>query len=117
MRKIQCINLFILLFFLMIGMLFATEPVVTADSLKINKSDSLEVFDYNKPLIPGLVGQTKTFYLKDGNIFNGLIKNIDEKGNVTLNTEEGVLVLPYKEILEETVVINKKTEQLYPGSF
>lgn len=76
------------------------NPYLVTDSLKAKTSDEF--------VIPGVIGQSKTFYLKDGNIFNGRIDVIDDKGNVTLMTDEGKLFLPHQEILEETVQILKK---------
>jgi len=70
--------------------------------------DSTEVVSVNDPVIPGKVGSFRTFYLKDGNVFYGEIKAIAVNGDVTLEAEEGILSLPYTEILEETVTITKK---------
>ncbi len=101
------------LIILSVLMLFIVGIYAQTGSKTQNRSsysivDSLKSDDNDSPLVPGIIGQTKTFYLKDGNVFNGVIKAISKDGDVTLISDEGTFVLPYNEILEETVVIMKK---------
>lgn len=59
-------------------------------------------------------GMSKRFHLVDGNIIQGTIQKIE--GNICfLETAEGVLQIPTKDILEETAEISKRDESRYVG--
>ncbi|MBP7563489.1 MAG: hypothetical protein KA886_06835 [Candidatus Cloacimonetes bacterium] len=73
--------------------------------------DSTEVVSVNDPVIPGKVGSFRTFYLKDGNVFYGEIKAIAENGDVTLESEEGLLSLPYTRFWKRPLPLLKKMAQ------
>jgi hypothetical protein len=60
------------------------------------------------------VGMAKRFYLVDGNIINGTILQI--KGDVCeIETPDGTLKIPKRDILEETASITKKDDTRYVG--
>ena len=63
----------------------------------------------------GKVGQFRTIYLKNDNIFYGEILNINEDGSVQIDTKEGILTIPGGEILEETLKIKKNNGTTYSG--
>lgn len=63
----------------------------------------------------GKVGQFRTIYLKNDNIFYGEILNISEDGSVQIDTKEGILTIPGNEILEETLKIKKNNGTTYSG--
>lgn len=63
----------------------------------------------------GKVGQERTLYLTNDNIFHGTIKAINDDGSVQILTEEGLLTIPENEILEETVKIEKNNGTQYSG--
>jgi len=59
-------------------------------------------------------GMSKRFHLIDGNIIQGTILRIED--NICqLETAEGVLKIPTKDILEETAEISKRDESRYIG--
>ena len=61
------------------------------------------------------VGMSKYFYLVDGNRIRGeIIKIIDQKCHI--ETTEGVLEIPMKDILEETIVLTKTDDTRYKGA-
>ncbi len=60
------------------------------------------------------VGMSKRFHLIDGNIIQGTILKIED--NICqLETAEGILKIPTKDILEETAEISKRDESRYIG--
>jgi len=60
------------------------------------------------------VGMAKRFYLVDGNIIIGTIVNVTEK-NCHIDTDDGELVIPKDDILEERVHLTKKDDTRYVG--
>lgn len=60
------------------------------------------------------VGMSKRFHLVDGNIIQGTITKIAD-GVCHLETQEGVLMIPTTDILEETAEISKRDESRYVG--
>ena len=67
------------------------------------------------PQFLGKVGQYRTLYLTNDNIFYGEILNIYEDGSIQIDTKEGILSIPGSEILEETVKIKKNNGTTYSG--
>ena len=63
----------------------------------------------------GKVGQYRTLYLKDDNIFFGEIVRINEDGSVEIDTKEGILTIPSSEILEETLKVKKNNGTVFSG--
>ncbi len=63
----------------------------------------------------GNVGQYRTLYLKNDNIFYGEILKINEDGSVQIDTKEGILAIPCSEILEETLKVKKNNGTTYSG--
>lgn len=61
------------------------------------------------------IGQYRTFYLKDNTIFYGKVVAIMDDGSFKLDTGEGILIIPKKDILEETVKIQKKDGSILHG--
>lgn len=59
-------------------------------------------------------GMSKRFHLVDGNIIQGTIIAIDT-GVCSIETEDGVLKIPAKDILEETAEITKRDGSRYVG--
>jgi hypothetical protein len=59
-------------------------------------------------------GMSKRFHLVDGNIIQGTILKI-EAGICYLQTQEGTLMIPTSDILEETAEISKRDESRYVG--
>jgi hypothetical protein len=60
------------------------------------------------------VGMTKRFHLIDGNIIQGVIVKIDS-GVCNIETSDGSLNIPSKDILEETAEITKRDGSRYVG--
>ncbi len=60
------------------------------------------------------VGMTKRFHLTDGNIIFGTITKVDDT-ECHIKTDDGVLIIPKTDILEETVHITKKDDTRYVG--
>lgn len=60
------------------------------------------------------VGMSKRFHLIDGNIIQGTIAKIDS-GVCDIETADGVLKIPAKDILEETAEITKRDGSRYVG--
>jgi hypothetical protein len=60
------------------------------------------------------VGMSKRFHLVDGNIIQGTIVKIDA-GVCDIETSDGVLKIPTKDILEETAEITKRDGSRYVG--
>lgn len=67
------------------------------------------------PQFLGKVGQYRTLYLTNDNIFYGEILNIYEDGSIQIDTKEGILTIPGNEILEETLKIKKNNGTTYSG--
>jgi hypothetical protein len=63
----------------------------------------------------GKVGEFRTLYLTNDNIFYGEILSINEDGTVEIDTEEGVLSIPAEQILEETLKIKKNNGTSFSG--
>jgi len=63
----------------------------------------------------GKIGQYRTLYLKNDNIFHGEILDIMEDGSVKIDTKEGVLIIPSSKILEETLKVKKTNGTSYTG--
>lgn len=59
-------------------------------------------------------GMSKRFHLVDGNIIQGTIARIDS-GICSIETADGVLNIPMKDILEETAEITKRDGSRYVG--
>ncbi len=62
-----------------------------------------------------VVGQQRTFYLKDNTNFYGKVVAVMEDGSYKLDTGEGILIIPKEDILEETVKILKKDGSVLRG--
>ncbi len=60
------------------------------------------------------VGMSKRFHIVDGNIIQGTIVKIDA-GVCDIETSDGVLKIPTKDILEETAEITKRDGSCYVG--
>ena len=60
------------------------------------------------------VGMSKRFHLVDGNIIQGTITKIDN-GVCDIETSDGILKIPSKDILEETAEITKRDASRYVG--
>lgn len=60
------------------------------------------------------VGMSKRFHLVDGNIIQGTITKI-ENGVCDIESSDGVLKIPTKDILEETAEITKRDASRYVG--
>ena len=60
------------------------------------------------------IGMSKRFHLVDGNIIQGVIARIDS-GICSIETVDGVLNIPAKDILEETAEITKRDGSRYVG--
>lgn len=60
------------------------------------------------------VGMSKRFHLVDGNIIQGTIGRIDN-GVCDIETSDGVLKIPARDILEETAEITKRDGSRYVG--
>jgi len=60
------------------------------------------------------VGMSKRFHLVDGNIIQGTITKL-ENGVSDIETSDGVLKIPTKDILEETAEITKRDGSRYVG--
>jgi len=63
----------------------------------------------------GKVGEYRTLYLTNDNIFYGEILAINQDGTVEIDTEEGVLTIPSEQILEETLKIKKNNGTTFSG--
>ncbi len=63
----------------------------------------------------GKVGEYRTLYLKNDNIFYGEILSINEDGTIEIDTKEGVLTIPSDQILEETLKIKKNNGTSFSG--
>jgi len=63
----------------------------------------------------GKVGQQRTLYLTNDNIFFGEILKIDDDGSVQISTKEGILKIPGDQILEETLKIKKTNGTIFTG--
>lgn len=59
-------------------------------------------------------GMSKRFHLVDGNIIQGTLVEIDT-GICSIETEDGILKIPAKDILEETAEITKRDGSRYVG--
>jgi hypothetical protein len=60
-------------------------------------------------------GQFRTLYLKNDNIFYGEVIDISDDNSITLNTKEGVLIIPGDQILIETLKIKKNNGTTFSG--
>lgn len=60
------------------------------------------------------VGMSKLFHLVDGNIIQGTIVKIDT-GICSIETTDGILKIPARDILEETAEITKRDASRYVG--
>ena len=61
------------------------------------------------------VGMAKMFYLRNGNTFQGTIRDIGAGAVVKLETEDGTLSIPAHDFLIETATITKNTGTRYRG--
>ncbi|NQV17362.1 MAG: hypothetical protein HQ534_02295 [Armatimonadetes bacterium] len=77
--------------------------------------EETEVKNLEHPIIRAQIGQYRTIYTKDDNIFHGKITEITEHGEIVIQTEDGMLTIPSDEILEESVKILRKDGSTYKG--
>ena len=68
---------------------------------KVEKQEKLVLADVLE------VGMSKYFYLVDGNRIRGVITKIENQ-DCSIETAEGILVVPMSDILEETIDLIKK---------
>jgi hypothetical protein len=86
----------------------SVTPTVQKSSPPTTQDRSPLIAQYLEP------GMSKRFHLVDGNIIHGTILKID--GDIChLETTEGVLKIPTKDILEETAEVTKRDESRYVG--
>ena len=77
--------------------------------------EETEVNNLEHPIIRAQIGQYRTIYTKDDNIFHGKVIEITEHDEIVIQTEDGMLIIPSDEILEETVKILRKDGSTYKG--
>ena len=75
---------------------------------KVEKQDKLVLADVLE------VGMSKYFYLVDGNRIRGVITKIENQ-DCSIQTAEGILVVPMSDILEETIDLIKLDDTRYKG--
>ena len=75
---------------------------------KIEKEERLVLADVLE------VGMSKYFYLIDGNRIRGVITKIENQ-DCSIQTAEGILVVPMSDILEETIDLIKLDDTRYKG--
>ena len=75
---------------------------------KVKKEEKLVLADVLE------VGMSKYFYLIDGNRIRGVITKIENQ-NCSIQTAEGILVVPMSDILEETIDLIKLDDTRYKG--
>ncbi|MFA5833603.1 MAG: hypothetical protein WDA22_09010 [Bacteroidota bacterium] len=83
------------------------NPVVQQNSTK-GQQQTLLIAEYLE------IGMSKRFHLIDGNIIQGSIASIDS-GMCNIETADGILKIPTKDILEETAEITKRDGSRYVG--
>ncbi|MCK4956567.1 MAG: hypothetical protein KAS49_02955 [Candidatus Cloacimonetes bacterium] len=69
----------------------------------------------SSPSFLAKVGNYRTLYLKNDNIFYGEILKINDDGSIQIETEEGLLTIPNNEILEETLKVKKNNGTSFSG--
>tara|TARA_B100002051_G_scaffold158095_1_gene149522 strand:+ start:431 stop:1765 length:1335 start_codon:yes stop_codon:yes gene_type:complete len=77
-------------------------------NLKVKKEEKLVLADVLE------VGMSKYFYLVDGNRIRGVITKIDNQ-DCSIQTAEGILIVPMSDILEETIDLIKLDDTRYKG--
>ena len=77
-------------------------------NLKVKKEEKLVLADVLE------VGMSKYFYLVDGNRIRGVITKIDNR-DCSIQTAEGILIVPMSDILEETIDLIKLDDTRYKG--
>jgi hypothetical protein len=85
-----------------------TVPPYQEQNVLQEKQTSMLIAEYLEP------GMSKRFHLVDGNIIQGTIARIDS-GVCFIETADGVLKIPTKDILEETAEITKRDGSRYVG--
>ena len=75
---------------------------------KVEKQEKLVLADVLE------VGMSKYFYLVDGNRIRGVITKIENQ-DCSIETAEGILVVPMSDILEETIDLIKLDDTRYKG--
>ena len=75
---------------------------------KVKKEEKLVLADVLE------VGMSKYFYLVDGNRIRGVITKIESQA-CSIQTAEGILVVPMSDILEETIDLIKLDDTRYKG--
>ena len=75
---------------------------------KVKKEEKLVLADVLE------VGMSKYFYLVDGNRIRGVITKIENQA-CSIQTAEGILVVPMSDILEETIDLIKLDDTRYKG--
>ena len=89
-------------------------PALNSNAVRVQSKPTQEqaapmlIAEYLEP------GMSKRFHLVDGNIIQGTIAKIDT-GVCDIETADGVLKIPTKDILEETAEITKRDGSRYVG--
>jgi hypothetical protein len=92
------------------------KPETPAAAMATARNNTAQTMQDRSPLIAQYLepGMSKRFHLIDGNIIHGTILKI-ENDFCHLETTEGVLKVPTKDILEETAEVTKRDESRYVG--
>jgi hypothetical protein len=99
-----------------------TKPINPINSSSNNSIETSNEYIANnekdfEPILAEIleIGMSKYFYLVDGNRIRGEIIDIVDQ-TCSIQTTEGVLQIPMKDILEETIVLTKTDDTRYKGA-